>query len=216
MKIGKALVAAALVATVGVASTQLFADPPSGSGMGSGGWGYGMGPGMMHGYGWGGGYGMGPGMMQGYGPGYGMGPGMMQGYGYGYGMGPGMMQGYGMGPGMMYGGRGGWNGGYGMGPGMMYGYGYGYGGGPDLTDDQRSKIGKIQQDLRSKQWELMGKMHDAYGRRVDAADDATAEKADDQITKLQQEMIANAAAARKQMDAVLTKEQRQQLRRGGN
>ena len=47
-------------------------------------------------------------------------------------MGPGMMQGYG----------------YGMGPGTMYGYGYGpgYGGGLDLTDDQRSKIGKIQQD----------------------------------------------------------------------
>jgi len=213
MKIGKTLVAAALVAALGVTSTQLLADPPSGSG----GWGYGMGPGMMQGYGWGGGYGMGPGMMQGYGPGYGMGPGMMQGYGYG--MGPGMMQGYGpgygMGPGMMYGGRGGWHGGYGMGPGMMYGYGSGYGGGLDLTDDQRSKIGKIQQDLRSKQWELMGKMHDAYGRRADAADDAAAEKADEQITQLQQQMIGNMASARKQMDAVLTKEQRQQLRRGG-
>lgn len=123
----------------------------------------------------------------GYGP-YGMGPGMMGGYG-GYGMGPGMMYGHG------------------------YGRGYGWGAGLDLTDDQRSKIGKIQQDLRSKQWDLMGKIQDEYARRAAASDDAAAGKADDQIATLQQQMIANAADARKQMDAVLTKEQRQQLRR---
>jgi Spy/CpxP family protein refolding chaperone len=150
----------------------------------------------------------------------GYGPGMMGGYGYGgYGMGPGMMGGYGpgpgysgMGPGMMYG-----YGGYGMGPGMMYGWGpgYGTGAGLNLTDEQRRKISKIQQDLRSKQWGLMGKIQDEYSRRADAADDATASKADDQIVALQQQMLANATAARKQMDAVLTQEQRQQLRRDG-
>lgn len=157
-----------------------------------------MDPGMM-------GYGMGPGMMGGYGPGYGMGPGMMYGYG-GYGMGPGMMQGYGPG--------------YGMGPGMMYGYGYGprgYGAGAglDLTDEQRDKVNKIQQDLRSKQWDLVGKMRDEYARRAAASNDADASKADDQIAALQQQMLSNANAARKQMDAVLTKEQRQQMRREG-
>lgn len=153
----------------------------------------------------------GPGMMGGYGA-YGMGPGMMGGYG-GYGMGPGMMGGYGMGPGMM----GGYGGGYGMGPGMMYGYRGGYGGGAglNLTDEQRGKIGKIQQDLRSKQWDLMGKIQDEYARRADASDDAAASKAEEQITALQQQMFANATAARKQMEAVLTKEQRQQLRRDG-
>jgi Spy/CpxP family protein refolding chaperone len=195
MKTRKTLLAAALVAALGIASTQLFADPQQNPGPGSGGWGgwgYGMGPGMMYGYG-GPGYGMGPGMMYGYGgPGYGMGPGMMYGYGPGYGMGPGMMYGYGR------------------------GYGAGTGAGLNLTDEQRTKIAKIQQDLRSKQWDLMGKMHDAYAQRADATDDAAAGKADDQITQLQQQMVSNAAAARKQMDAVLTKEQREQLRRGGN
>ena len=151
-------------------------------------------------------------------PGYG--PGMMGGYGYGgYGMGPGMMGGYGagpgyygMGPGMMYG-----YGGYGMGPGMMYGGGQGYGTGAGLkmTDEQRRKMSKIQQDLRSKQWDLMGKIQDEYSRRADAPDDAAATKADDQIAALQQQMLANATTARKQMDAILTPEQRQQLRRDG-
>jgi Spy/CpxP family protein refolding chaperone len=128
-----------------------------------------------------------------------------------YGYGP-----YGMGPGMMYG-----NGGYyGMGPGMMYGYGYGgrgygWGAGLNLTDEQRSKIGKIQQDLRSKQWDLMGKIQDEYARRAAAADEAAAGKADDQIAALQQQMFNNGADARKQIDAVLTKEQRQRLEQGG-
>ena len=135
----------------------------------------------------------------GYCPGCWMDPGMM-----GYGMGPGMMGGYGPG--------------YGMGSGMMYGYGYGprYGEAPlDLTDEQRDKIDKIRQDLRSKQWDLMGKIREEYGRRAAAPDDAGASKADDQIAALQQQMLTDATAARKQMDAVLTKEQRQQLRREG-
>ena len=194
METRKKLIAALTGAMLAIASTQLLAQP---GGYG----GYGMGPGMMGGYG---GYGMGPGMMGGYG-GYGMGPGMMGGYG-GYGMGPGMMGGYG---------------GYGMGPGMMGGYGgYGRGGyggwaALNLTNEQRGKLDKIQQDLRSKQWDLMGKMQDEYARRAQAPDDAAANKADDQIAALQQEMFNNATTARKQMDGVLTKEQRQQLRRDG-
>jgi hypothetical protein len=96
----------------------------------------------------------------GYGYGYGMGPGMMGGYGTMHG--PGMMGGYGMyGPGMM-------GGGYGMGPGMMGGYGmYGpgmMGMGPvwmlNLTDEQRAKISKLQEQLRKKQWTTMGQIMD--------------------------------------------------------
>lgn len=141
-------------------------------------------------------FGYGPGMMGGYG----MGPGMMYGYGPGYGMGPGMMGGYG---------------GYGMGHGMMYGYGPGYGTALNLSDDQRSKITKIQQGLRSKQWELMGKIQDEYAAQAEASDDAAASKAEDRVAELQQQMLSNATTARKQMDAVLTPAQRQQLRRGG-
>ena len=181
---------------LGLAGAAVNAHPEEG--WGAGGWCPGAGYGNQMGRG----YGMGPGMMYGYGggsAGYGMGPGAMGGWG---GMGPGMMGG----------------GGYGMGPGM-HGYGYGprFGGGTplNLTDEQRGKIDKIQQDLRSKQWDLMGKMQSEYAARANAADDAAAAKADDQITALQQQMLGNAASARKQMDALLTPEQRQQLR-GGN
>jgi Spy/CpxP family protein refolding chaperone len=201
MDLRKTLIAVVVGTTLGAGSTLVAAQT------GDYGYGpYGMGPGMM--YGNGGYYGMGPGMMYGYGGGYGMGPGY-GGYGGGYG------PGYGMGPGMMYG-----YGGYGMGPGMMYGYGYGprgygWGAGLNLTDEQRGKIGKIQQDLRSKQWDLMGKIQDEYARGAAAPDEAAAGKADDQIAALQQQMFNNAADARKQMDAVLTKEQRQTLGQDG-
>ena len=108
------------------------------------------------------------------------------------------------------------SGGYGMGPGEMYGYGTGYAGhmALDLTDEQRSKIDKIQEELRGKQWDLTGKIRDESASRVDAPDDATADKIDDRIGQLRQQMMSNATAARKQMDAVLTEEQRHQLRRG--
>jgi len=185
----------AMIASIGLAAaaTPSFADsatdnPSMMGGYGPGyGPGYGMGPGMMGGYG--------PGYARGYGPAYGMGPGMMGGYGPGNGMGPGMMGGYGMGPGMM--------GGYGMGPGMMGGYGQGYGMGPgmmggcgggygynalNLSDAQRDKIAKIEQETARSQWEIMSKMREAA--------------------------IQGAVEAQKQIDAVLTKEQREQLKRG--
>jgi len=167
----KALVA--LVAGIGLAAVAApgFAQPsPDNPAMMEGyGPGYGMGPGMMGGYG--------PGYYgRGYGPGYGMGPGMMRGYGMGYGMGPGMMRGYGPG--------------YGMGMGMTGGcggYGYGYGA-LNLTDAQRDKIRKIEEDTARAQWEIMNKMHEA--------------------------MAQGWQEAHKKIDAVLTKEQREQLNRG--
>ena len=116
-----------------------------------------------------------PPMMGGYGPGYGMGPGMMGGYGpgyYGRGYGPGYGMGYGMGPGMV---------------GGCSGYGYGYNA-LNLTDAQREKIQKIQQEAAQAQWEIMNKMHET-------------------ISQGWQE-------AQKKIDAVLTKEQREQLKRG--
>ena len=173
----------------------------------------GQGPAMMGGYG---GYGPGSGMMGGYGGGYGMGQGMMSGYG-GYGMGPGMMGGYGgygMGPGMMGG-----YGGSGMGPAMMYGYGGDVLGGLNLTDEQREKVTKIQEGLSTKHWELMGKMQQQqFALREQLAsgkvDDAAVGKAYKNMESLQQQMWASGGDAQKQMDAVLTKSQREQLQRG--
>ena len=191
---------AAVLATAAIAVTVPFALAQTS----------GYGPGMMGGYGgYGGyhGYGMGPGMMGGYGGygGYGMGPGMMGGYG-GYG-------GYGMGPGMMYG-----YGAYGMGPGMMYGYGGNVWGALDLSNDQLEKITKIQQASFTKRWALMGQMREQQFKFRELlasgkTDDAAIGKAFRQIEDLRQQMWASGAEARKEMDAVLTKEQRDQLRR---
>jgi Spy/CpxP family protein refolding chaperone len=132
-----------------------------------------------------------------------------------------LAQSYGPGYGMGYGGYGH---GYGMGPGMMWGYGRGYGAGPgfafDLTDEQRAKIDKIQQDTASKQWELMAKLRDEQARLnqlyfSDKRDSAAVGKSYKTIAGLRQQLFDNGLAARKQVDGVLTKEQREQLSSGG-
>jgi len=159
-----------------------------------GGYGMGMGPGMMGG---GMGMGMGPGMMGGSGM-MGMGPGMM-------GMGPGMM---GMGPGMM-----------GMGPGMMGGGMMGLHGLNmlDLGDEQRGKINAIHDKLRKQHWEVMGKMMDEHNALRDLYDAETLDgkkigAAYDRIFKLKRQMIDTGIKAHNDAVAVLTKEQREQLK----
>ncbi|MCC7325969.1 MAG: Spy/CpxP family protein refolding chaperone [Burkholderiales bacterium] len=142
-------------------------------------------------------------MMGGYGQGQaGYGPGMM---------GRGMMGGYGMGGGMM--------GGYGMGPGMMGDYGADFGGALNLTDDQREKITKIQEGLSTKHWDLMGKMQVQQFKLRELmasgkADDAAVGKAYKSLVELRQQMWTAARDARKQVDAALTKEQREELQQG--
>jgi Spy/CpxP family protein refolding chaperone len=166
----------------------------------------------VHGYG-----GMMGGYSQGYGSGegrdYHMGPGMMGGYG-GYGMGPGMMGGYGgygMGPGMM--------GGYGMGPGMLGGDELGAIGRLNLDDEQRSQITKIEGDLRRKNWELMGEMHDEMATLRDLGSasgkrDRTAIlAANKRMTELRQQMLENSLDATDKAEALLTPEQRERVRR---
>jgi Spy/CpxP family protein refolding chaperone len=120
-------------------------------------------------------------------------------------------QGYGMGPGMMGGGHGP---GYGMGPGMMGGYGPGYAA-LNLTDEQRKKIDAIQEEVWSKQGELMGRMHAQSYRMHDfgKADDAAARKAFDEMATAHKQMFETRLEARKRIDAVLTPEQRKQLGR---
>ncbi len=136
------------------------------------------------------GYGSGWGMMRGYGPGnYAMGPWMMGGYGEGY---------------------------YGMGPGMMWGYGARYGSAVNLSDEQRTKIDKIENDARTKQWDLMGKMHEEQSRLFTASnankpDETAISKGYKKIADLRQQMYDTSRAAQKQVDTVLTKEQRDQL-----
>ncbi len=157
---------------------------------------------------------MGPGMM-GYGNGYGMGPGMMGRGGYGRG-------GYDMGPGMM-----GWGGGYGMGPGMMMGGGFGMGMGPgmmgwglyalDLSAKQRDEINKIYSDMHEKHWAMMQAMHQHAGELYKLYSQETPDakaigKVYGQIFALQRQMIEDGVATHNKVNAILTKEQREQLR----
>jgi Spy/CpxP family protein refolding chaperone len=157
------------------------------------------GPGRMYGpgagYGPGGGYGMGPGMM--YGPCGGYGPGMMGTMGGGYGMGPGMM-----------------GGGYGMGPAMMGGWGMGY---LDLTGDQQSKIEKLGDEFRHKQWDLVGKMMDEQAKLRDLYGATTFDRnaiaaAYKRIGELRQQAIEARLDMLGKVEGMLTKEQRDRLR----
>jgi Spy/CpxP family protein refolding chaperone len=145
-----------------------------------------------------------------YSHGYGMGGSMMGGYAMG---GDGMMGGYGIGPGMMDGqGRG-----YGMGSGMMGGSGSRSD--LHLTTEQRSKIAKIQDDVRRKHWDLMGKMQDERSQmneqfNAEPRDDAALSKSYRKMSELRQQMFDLSLAAQKEMDTVLTAEQREKMKHG--
>ena len=148
-------------------------------------------------------------------PGPGMGPGMMQGPGGGGGMGPG--RGMGAGGGMAPG-----PGGMGPGGGMM-----GPGGGLgrlaqlDLSDSQRSQVFKIQDELRRKNWELLGKTQDEQAKLRDAyyasgtRDRAAIVAAYKRIGDLRVQRIENTLDAAEKIEAVLTPQQRETLKRLG-
>ncbi len=138
------------------------------------------------------------------GPGYGYGPGAMGGPGYGYG--PGFGHGPGYGPGMMRG----------YGPGMM-GYGAGILEALDLSDEQREKILAVQEEMRSKNWATMGKMRAEVFklRRLVYADSVDANALADQqkkVDELRRELLKARVESRKQVEAILTPEQKKQLR----
>jgi Spy/CpxP family protein refolding chaperone len=157
------------------------------------------------------------------GPGSGYGPGMMGGYGPGMmgGYGPGMMGGYG--PGMMGGGYGPGGGG-GYGPGMMGG-GTGRGfGGPfaalDLTDEQQDKLFAIREDNRRKNFERMSQVRsEAFKLRrmydAEGVDSKALLEQQKKVDDLRREMLASRLEMRKQVESVLTPEQRKQARQFG-
>jgi len=127
---------------------------------------------------------------------------MMMGGGPGGGMGMMGMGGGGMGMGMM-----------GMGPVSML----------DLSDEQRDKIEKISDDTRRKNWDTYGKIMDEQVRLRDltSGDTVDAKKAGavyGSLSKLQQQVFEAHIEAHNRVQAVLTKEQKEQLRqwhRGG-
>ena len=145
----------------------------------------------------------------------GWGPGMMEGYGPGPGWG-GMMDGYARGPG--------WHGmdGYGQGQGWQ-GMGPLSGPGFDhwslkLSDEQRDKILAVERAASAKRWELMGKMRE-NGLR--ARESYAAGKLDDEALRKNYQAMSDGHKAmfeaslqtRKDIQAILTPEQREQLGR---
>jgi Spy/CpxP family protein refolding chaperone len=121
--------------------------------------------------------------------------------------------GYDMGPGMM-------GGGYGPGA-REGGYGPGYGPGPlyslDLSDSQRDKIEKIRDAERKKHWEIGGKMLEDQNRlrdlyQSDHQDPKKIGAVYGNIAKLQQQMLETHVRANNEVQQVLTKEQREQLK----
>ena len=146
----------------------------------------------------------------------GHGPGMMQGRGMmshmlGQG-GPGAMMGHmmGQGPGGMMGEM--MGGMQGMG-GMMGGMAAGL----DLSDEQKAKLGKLRQQFLPQMGELRGRMQANHEQlralsQGDTADQAAIAELADQKGALIAEMIKMHASHRARMQALLTDEQREQMR----
>jgi len=125
----------------------------------------------------------------------------------GPGYGPGMMGG-GYGPGMMGGG---------YGPGMM-------GGGPmaalNLTDEQQDKLFAIQEANRKKNWDSMSTMRSEMFKlqrmyNAESVDSKALLEQQKKVDDLRRQMVASRLDMRKQMESVLTPEQRKQLRQFG-
>jgi Spy/CpxP family protein refolding chaperone len=119
------------------------------------------------------------------------------------------------GPGMMMGGPG--RGMMGGGPGMM---GMGMYAALDLTDQQRAQIARIFEDVRKKNWDTMGKVMDESATLRDlynapTHDAAAIGRQTVKIAELQRPMIESMVTAHDQIEALLTTEQKDQLRNFG-
>ena len=117
---------------------------------------------------------------------------------------------------------------HGMGPGMMdhHGQGAEMKGRRDagaysalkLTSEQRATFDEIRRELRRKQGELMNRMHEQPFHMQDplalaSTDEEAARKSFDAMQVMMKQMFEVSLEAGKRMNAVLTDEQREQLRR---
>lgn len=91
----------------------------------------------------------------------------------------------------------------------------------DLTKEQRASIHKLQDQLRRTNWDAMGKIMDESSklRELFAADKPDAKKIGavyGNIFDLRRQMIENKIDTQNRLDAVLTMEQREQLKQRGH
>ncbi len=133
-----------------------------------------------------------------WGPGAGGGPGG----GFGFGMGPGMMQrgAGGFGPGGGFG-----AGACGMDPAAMTALG--------LTAEQRAQIAAIQDEVSDQRLALMESMHQLRSQALRSGEPRTGANYE-AMAQLREQMFELSRATRERIDAVLTPEQREQLRGG--
>jgi Spy/CpxP family protein refolding chaperone len=87
----------------------------------------------------------------------------------------------------------------------------------NLTDEQREKIQTIQESNRQKNWATMGEVRTEMFklRRMASADNADTNAVVEQQKKvddLRRQMLASRLEARKQVEVVLTPEQRKTFR----
>lgn len=126
-------------------------------------------------------------------------------------------QGPGYGPGMMGGGYGGY------GPGMMGGYGPGAGRGMaalNLTDEQQEKIFAIHEQQRTKNFGTMTKLRSEMFKlqrmaNAESPDTKAVVEQQKKVDDLRREMLASRLEVRKEVQKVLTPEQRKQFRQFG-
>lgn len=153
--------------------------------------------------------------------GQGMGPGMMGGRGMGPGMGQQQdcpMMGQGMGGKGMRHGQGGMHGGGMMGDDMARGPGLAAIEALDLTPEQRAKVTELRREVQRRNHALMGSMREIRWKGQDLRsapelDAAAARKLYDEGAAVRKQMFESRLEARAKAEALLTKEQREQLRK---
>jgi Spy/CpxP family protein refolding chaperone len=112
---------------------------------------------------------------------------------------------------------GGWGGGYGPGGGMM---GYGALGAVNLTDEQRDKIFAIQEEAHAKNFGTMTKMRQEQYKlgkmfNADKVDAKAVGEQQKKVDELRRQMIQSRVETRNQIEAILTPDQKKQLRQYG-
>ena len=92
---------------------------------------------------------------------------------------------------------------------------------PDFSAEQRGAITEIQDDAGHKHWGVMGRIREEQSKmielyRVEKRADSALNSLTPQIAELQQQIFEQALASRNQLDSLLTREQRYQLRQVGS
>lgn len=106
-----------------------------------------------------------------------------------------------------------------MGPGMMMG------GGPmmaslHLTDEQEDKLFALHEQMRAKNFGTMGKLHAEQFKlsklmKAETVDSKAVVEQQKKVDEVRREMLASHLEMRKQAEAILTPEQKKQLRQMG-